>query len=327
MAECAVVLVNLGSPKSTDPKDVSAFLKKFLSDRRVVDAPAWYWKPLLYAVIAPLRSRRSSHAYQQIWWPEGSPIRVISQRQKQAITDVLQHDFADRAPDIFVAETYGDPSINQIMETIGAKGYRQILCLPLYPQYSATTTGAVFDQLAAWMQSSKFVPAISTVSNYCTHPDYIEALSASIKAHWSENGRTQKLLISFHGIPMEYVTAGDPYQQQCEATANAVAKQLQLEEQEWQISYQSRFGPKKWLQPYTDDVLKQWASKGYLSVTVVSPAFAADCLETLEELAIQSRKIFLDSGGQNYQLVPCLNDSRAHINLLKNLITSNLRIS
>lgn len=324
MPDTAVVLVNLGSPRSPEPRDVAIFLKHFLSDRRVVDAPSWYWKPLLYGLIAPLRSKRSAQAYQKVWWPEGSPIRVISERQRKALEAQMRTDLGERAPEILVAETYGEPGILQTCKQLEKKKIQRICFIPLYPQYSATTTGAVIDQLADYFWQSKSVPSISLISSYCVEPLYIEALKQSVEQCWETNGRSDKLLISFHGIPEEYVTAGDPYQEQCEATAHALANALGLAQDNWQISYQSRFGPKKWIQPYTDEVLENWAKTGVNSVTVISPAFAADCLETLEELAIGSQQVFLSNGGERFDLVPCLNDSPSHIELLAKLVYDNL---
>lgn len=326
MSDDAVILVNLGSPVSFSPDDVGRFLRQFLSDRRVVDAPAWYWKPVLNGIIIPFRKKRSAKAYQRVWWQEGSPIRVISARQKEALEKRLQALFNNRAPAVYVAETYGKPSIESCLEKASETHQGRILVFPLYPQYSATTSGAVFDQVAEFIKKSKHVPSIGFVSDYYQSEKYIDALAESVNKHWQEQGKSEKLLVSFHGIPVEYVNVGDPYQKHCEKTAEKLVEKLALNNSAWQISYQSRFGPKEWLQPYTDDILSQWANEGVSSVTVISPAFSADCLETLEELAIESKDVFLSNGGQKFSLVACLNDVPAHIDMMVEIIEFNLNL-
>ena len=320
----AVILVNLGTPEAPTKKAVGKFLKAFLSDKRVIEAPAWFWQPLLRCVILPIRSGKSAHAYQQIWWPEGSPLKVISERQVDRLQAVLKERMGDNAPKVAGACTYGSPSLADQVQQLAEKGIEHFVVIPMYPQYSATTTGAVLDQISLLMLSMRNVPEITPVKDFHQRPGYIGALARSIREYWQQYGRNQKLLMSFHGIPKEYADKGDPYPRQCQTTAELVAKALNLQEGDWAFSYQSRFGPKQWVLPYTEQTLKEWGENGIESVDVVSPAFAADCLETLEELNIANRDLFLQAGGKNYSYIPCLNDDMPFINVLADLVEDRL---
>lgn len=318
----AVILVNLGTPTDPSPRSVSKFLKKFLSDPRVVEAPKWIWWFVLRLLVIPLRVKRVSRAYQEIWMEQGSPLRVIAEKQREALQKKL--DEKNFPIEVFNGETYGDVSLKQIIFNLTKKDFKKILLLPMYPQYSCSTTGAIYDQVADCLLHSRDVPDIKVVKSFHDDPGYISSLANSVNTFWRENGKGKKLLISFHGVPQSYVDKGDPYQRQCLETASLLAKQLGLANEEWQVTFQSRFGPKQWLQPYTDEILKKLAEQKIADVDIVSPAFVADCLETLEELAIQNKKIFLDAGGEKYGFIPCLNDKNEFIDALQSIVMREL---
>lgn len=324
MKRTAVILANLGTPDSPTPESVAKFLKSFLSDSRVVEAPRLIWWFVLRMVIIPLRKKKVAHSYQQIWWEEGSPLRIITERQVVALQEELQKKFVDRFPLVASAMTYGEPSLATTVKCLQEKGVDQFLIVPMYPQYSASTTGAIYDQLADIVRRSRDVPDFSVVKSFQNYPGYIENLANSIRASWEKNERHEKLLMSFHGVPQEYVDKGDPYYCHCRETAELVAANLGLAESDWAMSFQSRFGPKQWLQPYTDELLIKWASEGVRSVDVISPAFVTDCLETLEELDVTYRQIFTDAGGSHYQYISCLNDSSDFIQTLAEIISDRL---
>lgn len=319
----AVVLVNLGTPSAPTPAAVRQFLRPFLSDRRVVEVPTPLWLPILYGIILPFRSPRVARAYAGLWKEWGdSPLRLITQRQR----DALQAHFnqQDEAVLVEAAMTYGGPSLSSVVDRLYKNGAEHILVLPLYPQYSATTTAAVIDQLAAFTGSVRDIPSINVVKNYHNHPLYIEALAQSVEEHWRQHGRAERLLLSYHGIPRRNVDLGDPYEQQCRETSERLAARLQLMPDQWSISYQSRLGRAEWLQPYTSETLQGLGASGMASVDVMCPAFAADCLETLEEIEVENREIFERSGGGEYRYIPCLNDRAQHIELLAALVKQYL---
>ncbi len=331
----AVVLVNLGTPAAPTPRAVGQFLKAFLSDPRVVEAPRWFWLPLLHGVIVPVRSRKAAKAYQKIWWPEGSPLKIISQRQVDALQNALRDEVEsskenhsesrhENVPTVVEACSYGEPSIQGQLENLSASGFESFIVIPLYPQYSCSTTAPVWDQLSRYIQQKRDIPDIRVVKSFYQRDDYIEALADCVRAHWQQHGRSEKLLMTFHGVPVEYVEKGDPYRQHCEITAANLALALGLNNDQWLCSFQSRFGPKEWLQPYTDETLEKWAKDGVKSVDVISPAFTADCLETLEELKMENRDLFLSAGGETYNYIPCLNDSDSFIRALKAIVQENL---
>ncbi|WP_461481854.1 ferrochelatase [Porticoccus sp.] len=324
MKKKAVILVNLGTPEAPTSSAVAAFLKSFLSDPRVVEAPKVLWWFLLRLLIIPLRAKKVARAYQQIWWEEGSPLRVITERQVAGLQQQLSAEFADRAPLVTAAMTYGRPSLKETISTLLGQDIEQFLVLPMYPQYSGSTTGAIYDQLADLVKTARNVPDISVLKSFHDHPGYIDCLAASIRDSWQQHGRQEKLLMSFHGVPQEYVDKGDPYYQHCQETAQAVARRLELASDDWAMSFQSRFGPKKWLQPYTDMQLQTWAASGIRSVDIISPAFTADCLETLEELNSSYRESFITQGGAHYQYIPCLNSSETFIKTLSSLVAEKL---
>ena len=314
----AVILVNLGTPEEPTANGVSRFLKKFLSDKRVVEAPALIWWFVLRLIVIPLRKKRVAHAYQSIWTEQGSPLRVISERQSRLLQEMLGQQQLEAR--VVTCETYGKISLADTVKDLQQQGIERIVIVPMYPQYSGSTTGAIFDQLADLYKSSRNIPDLRVVKDFYDHPLYIEALANSVTRFWDQQGRSKKLLISFHGVPKSYVEKGDPYFQQCQRTSELLATKLGLDEQQWCMTFQSRFGPKEWLQPYTDETLRQLAQQPQASVDIVSPAFVADCLETLEELNVENRKIFLEAGGESFGFIPCLNDEKVFIECLFNLI-------
>jgi protoporphyrin/coproporphyrin ferrochelatase len=315
-----VLLVNSGTPDSLDRADVRSFLRGLLSDPRVIEAPRAVWLPILHGLILRTRPRMISEKYRKIWTPQGSPLLAIS---RQLQTGVVR-DMAARmlAPfSIEIAMLYSRPSVPEAMARLRDSGAQKILVLPLFPQYCACTTAATYDQVLREMRSWRYVPELRFVADYHDAPGYIAALRAAVTEHWAQHGQTQHLLVSFHGIPQRYVDAGDPYFVRAHKTARLLADELLLREGQWSVSFQSRFGPATWLQPYTCDVTASMASKGIESVTVVCPGFAIDCLETLEEIDVENRAFFTAGGGKNFQYVPALNARPDHVRLLGDLIT------
>lgn len=318
-----VLLVNLGTPDSPTPAAVKRYLKQFLSDRRVVDLPRWQWWPILNGIILPIRSRKVAKAYADIWTERGSPLRDYSEKQVNGLREKLA--LLGMPIPVELGMTYGNPSIDSAIQRLTAKGVERIVVLPLYPQYSATTTGSVYDALAGVMKDLRALPELRMVNHYQNDPAYISALADSVKAHWRMHGKARKLIISFHGIPLRYAELGDPYPHECEETARLLAAELGLKKGHWLLCYQSRFGKEPWLQPYTDQLLQSLPEKGVESVDVICPAFASDCLETLEEIAVENRDYFLNAGGMSYRYIPALNDSAAHISLLAKLVVQQLQ--
>lgn len=317
-AKLGVLVVNLGTPAAPTPKAVRAFLNEFLSDRRVVEIPRLLWWLILRGFILPFRSPKTARSYAQIWTPQGSPLLTLS----QALTDHLRARLRQElGGEVWVAlgMTYGDPSVAQALRTLREQNITRLIVLPLYPQYSGSTTGAVFDRVTRELQTWRALPELHFITHYYDQADYIRALTTSVIEHWRRQERNH-LVFSFHGVPQKYIDKGDPYYAQCQSTAQQTAEQLQLKNGEWSIAFQSRLGRARWLQPYLDQLLKDYARRGIKRVTVVSPAFAVDCLETLEEIALRNRADFLAAGGESFNYVPALNSNVDHIDALANLI-------
>lgn len=317
---CGVLLVNLGTPTAPTSAAIRVYLKQFLSDPRVVDLPRALWLPVLHGFILPFRPRRLVHAYAKVWTQRGSPLLAISRDQHAG----LQARLGDTAA-VALAMTYGEPSIASALDELTQAGVRRLLVLPLYPQYSATTTAAVFDALYRQLQQRRWPPEIRTINSYHDRDDYIGALAASLQRHWAQQGRGEHLLISFHSIPLRYLHAGDPYFCHCHKTARLLAEHLGLNADQYSVSFQSRLGKQPWLQPYTDIVIPQLAARGCRTLDVICPGFAADCLETLEEVAIRYRDDFLQAGGSDLRYVPALNDDDAHLDLLAAICRQHLQ--
>lgn len=322
-APLGVLLTNLGTPESPDPGDVRRYLAEFLGDPRVVEAPRWLWLPLLYGVILTTRPKKSAKAYAKIWWDSGSPLLVIARRQCEALQKRLDADLP-RPAHVALAMRYGRPSLAQGLEELRDAGAERILLLPMYPQYSATTTATTFDRVTEIMRGWRRQPALRTVTHYHDEPAYIRALADSVRRHWDANGRGERLMLSYHGIPKRYVKNGDPYPRDCGITAQLLAAELGLSRGEWKVCFQSRFGREPWLQPYTDKTLEAWGRDGVRSVDVLCPGFSADCLETLEEIAIGNRELFEESGGERLSYIPALNDDPGHIDMLAGIVTREL---
>lgn len=315
----SVLLVNLGTPDAPTPKAVRKYLAQFLWDKRVVDAPRLIWWFILNLIILPFRPGPVSKAYASIWTDEGSPLMVFSRRQQAALKEKLKAEFGVDIP-VELAMSYGNPSLSEAGVKLGKSGSERIFVLPLYPQNSSSTTAAVFDALAKSLMPCPYMPEVHFINQYHKHPAYIQALANSVKEHWQEHGRTDKLLMSFHGIPKRYEDMGDPYPRQCRATAKALADKLELNDDQWLCSFQSRFGREEWVKPYTDETLKAWPSQGVKSVAVITPAFSVDCLETLEEIGEENKEYFLENGGENYQFIACLNDREDHIQMMADIV-------
>ncbi|MBX4580786.1 ferrochelatase [Klebsiella pneumoniae] len=308
-----ILLANLGTPDAPTPGAVKRYLRQFLSDKRVVDTSRLLWWPLLRGVILPIRSPRVAKLYQSVWMEEGSPLMVYSRRQQQAL--------AARLPDTPVAlgMSYGSPSLASAVDDLLAQGVEHIVVLPLYPQYSCSTVAAVWDELARILAKKRAIPGISFIRDYAEHLDYIHALAASVRASFAVHGEPDLLLLSYHGIPQRYANQGDDYPQRCRDTTRELVSALGLPPERVMMTFQSRFGREPWLTPYTDETLKMLGEKGTKHIQVLCPGFAADCLETLEEIAVQNREIFLEAGGKQYEYIPALNADAAHIEMMVNL--------
>ncbi len=318
-----VLLVNLGTPDAPTYGAVQRYLREFLSDRRVINTSRWIWLPILYGIILPLRPIRTLRKYRKIWMPEGSPLAVYSQRLTAKVEAVLRERLGPGIQ-VALAMTYGNPSVPAAVEALAAQGVRRLLVLPLYPQYCSSTTGSVFDATAGALQRWRWLPEVRWVNDYYSDERYIDALAASIRRHWERQGERTHLVFSYHGIPAAYVEAGDPYRSQAEATTQSVAARLELAEGDFSHCYQSRFGSVVWLQPYTEEALQALVSRGVRKLTVVSPSFAVDCLETLEEVAMDYHEKFLAMGGESLTLVPALNDDPSHADVLAGVVEKQL---
>ncbi|CNF52911.1 ferrochelatase [Yersinia pseudotuberculosis] len=313
-----VLIVNLGTPDAPTSKAIKRYLAEFLSDRRVVDTSPLLWWPLLHGVILPLRSPRVAKLYQSVWMEEGSPLLVYSRRQQKAL--------AARMPDIPVelGMSYGSPNLPEAIETLLAQGVTNLVILPLYPQYSCSTSAAVWDAVARVLKGYRRLPSISFIRDYAEHPAYISALKQSVERSFAEHGQPDRLVMSFHGIPKRYAQLGDDYPIRCEDTSRALRAALPLPAEKIIMTYQSRFGREPWLTPYTDETLKSLPSQGVKHIQLICPGFSADCLETLEEIKEQNREFFLHAGGEKFEYIPALNDDEGHIALLEQLIRHNI---
>lgn len=314
-----VLVCNLGTPDAPDASSVRRYLAEFLSDKRVVESPRWIWKPILHGVILRFRPHRSAAAYQKVWGEAGSPLLTISVDQTKAIDEKLNRDHQGRYVTA-LGMRYGKPSIASALQALREQNVRQIIVLPMYPQYASATTGSVFDAVAKELSAWRWVPELHFLNEYHSDPRYLDALSLSVQQYWAKNGRAEQLLMSFHGIPEEYFLAGDPYFCHCQATARELAKRLELDDDKWTITFQSRVGRKQWLRPYTDHMIESAAQTGVKTLDVVCPGFAADCLETLEEIALQNAEIFHQHGGEHLNYIPALNTDDAHVSFLTSLI-------
>jgi protoporphyrin/coproporphyrin ferrochelatase len=314
-----ILLVNLGTPDAPTTAAVRRYLAEFLGDPRVVEMPRPLWWLILHGVILRIRPARSAHAYQAVWTDRGSPLLDLSQRLADALGERLRTSLPGPVH-LELGMCYGNPSIPAALARLRAANCRRLLVLPLYPQYSATTTAASFDAVTRELSTWRWVPELRTVNQYHDDPGHIEALAQSIRDYWASHGRPDRLLFSFHGIPKDYFLSGDPYHCQCQKTARLVTQALDLPRESWALTFQSRVGAKEWLRPYTDETLKAWGAEGVGSVQVVCPGFAVDCLETLEEVAVENRGYFLGAGGRDYGYIPALNDTTPQVQVLADLV-------
>ena len=318
-AKIGVLLANLGTPDSPTPKSISRYLWQFLTDPRVVDLPRCKWYPLLKAIILPLRSKRIAKNYQSIWTAQGSPLLAISRQQKDALQAYLDKQNIDTQVEI--AMTYGNPSMQSAVKNLLKNQVERIIVLPLYPQYSSSTTGAVFDAFANALKEERGLVPFDFIHSYHVDENYINALADSIKARLKPD---EFLLFSYHGIPLRYEKMGDYYREHCKQTTIAVVNKLGLTENQWGMTFQSRFGREEWLQPYTDKFLESASTQNIQKIAVICPGFSVDCLETIEEIDKENRENFLNNGGQSYQYIPALNVEHAHIEMMGKLILKKL---
>jgi len=319
VAKPAVLLINLGTPDAPTPQAVRRYLRQFLSDPRVIEIPRALWLPLLHGVVLNTRPRRSARKYASIWYPEGSPLRVHTERQARLLGVCLGDDVR-----VAFAMRYGEPSIPGMLRQLKSEGHERVLLFPLYPQYAASTTASALDHATEFLRQTRNVPEVRWIKEFHEHPAYVDALAALVREHWRQSGRPDRLIMSFHGLPQYTAALGDPYSRQCEQTARLLAGRLGLGEGEWLAAFQSRFGRAAWIEPYTATTLVDWGRRGLRRVDVLCPGFAADCLETLEEIGIEGRKLFLDAGGGEFRLLPCLNERAEWIEALAAIARQHL---
>ncbi len=314
-----ILLANLGTPDAPNKSALRKYLKEFLSDPRVIEVPKAIWWFILNGFILNTRPAKSAEAYEKVWTDNGSPLLDIGLKQKAAIEKELKNK-TDAMVHVALAMRYGNPSIPDVLNEFREKNIQRLLVLPLYPQYAAATTASTFDAVTDTIKSWRYIPELRFINHYHDNANYISALVESVRHHWAEHGKPDKLLFSYHGIPKDYFLAGDPYHCECYKTTRLVIEQLGLSEDEYLQTFQSRFGPREWLKPYTDETLKQWGAQGVKHVQVICPGFSADCLETIEEINIQNREFFLTAGGETFSYIPALNDNDDHIDALVSIV-------
>ena len=305
-----ILLVNLGTPTAPTGEAVRPFLKEFLSDPYVIDYPRWFWLTILNQIILRVRPDKSAELYQNIWMDEGSPLMVYSERLAVKLQAAMPE------VKVVLAMRYGEPSIQAGLQALRDAGVERVTTLPLYPQYSITTVATILDEVTAVLQKMNWSPAVNPIRDYYENKLYTVAIADSARAYWQENGRPDKLVISMHGNPARYTKKGDPYVEQCQQTAQNIADNLGLTADEWMLTFQSRFGPEAWLQPYTDKTMEALGAAGIKRVDVICPGFSTDCLETIDEIDRENRHFFMEAGGQEFHYIPALNDSKAHVGIL-----------
>jgi protoporphyrin/coproporphyrin ferrochelatase len=314
----AVVLVQLGTPTAPTAKALREYLAEFLADPRVVEIPAAVWRIILHGVILRVRPNKSAAKYKSIWTDEGSPLRVYTEKQVEAVKQSLGNDV-----EVIMAMRYGEPSIKSVLKDLQKRNLRKLLVLPMYPQYSGPTTATVFDEVIKELKTWRNLPEFRFIRNFHDDAMYIDAVASGIEQAWQERGRPEKLVMSFHGVPKRTLTLGDPYHCECLKTARLLGERLGISKDDYVVTFQSRFGSAEWLQPYTEPTLVKMAQEGVKSVDVVCPGFIADCLETLEEISQEACDAFLHAGGQQFNYIPCVNDSQKIVQTLNELIKTH----
>jgi len=318
-----VLLTNLGTPDAPTKAALKPYLKQFLSDPRVVEIPRLVWWFILNGIILRVRPARSAEAYTEVWTERGSPLLFHLEDQVAGVRAALAPEWGDQLL-VRGAMRYGNPSIPSVLGEMLDAGVRRLVVMPLYPQYSAATTASTFDELSNDLQRRRWLPDLRFLSCYHDDPGYIEAIARSVETHWQQHGRAERLVLSYHGMPVRYLLNGDPYHCQCHKTSRLVARRLGLADDAYITTVQARFGREEWLKPYTDDTLKALPDQGIRSVQVVCPGFSADCLETIEEIGMENRDYFMEAGGERYEYIPCLNASPDHIDVIADLLRREL---
>jgi protoporphyrin/coproporphyrin ferrochelatase len=321
-ANTAILITNLGTPEAPTAGALRPYLREFLSDPRVIELPKWKWWPILYGIILRVRPAKSAKLYESVWTPQGSPLMAITQEQQQQ----LQAKLSGLGYPVMVkmAMRYGQPAIGKVLKEIQDAGINRMIVLPLYPQYAGATTGSTFDAVAQEILKWRWLPELHFLNSYHDHPSYIQALINAIQEHVQKNGLPEKLVFSYHGMPQRYFDAGDPYYCLCQKTTRLVAEGLGLEKSQYVVSFQSQFGREAWIKPDTSTTLAELARQGIKQVAVICPGFSADCLETIEEIAVENKHVFMDAGGVDYHYIPALNASARHIQMMVDLVAPYL---
>lgn len=319
-----VLLINLGTPDAPTAQALRPYLKEFLSNPRVIEVPRLIWWPILHGFILPFRPKASAEKYAKVWMPEGSPLKVHTERQTKLLREALQTRLQN-PPVVEYAMNIGKPSVATVMAKMQEQGCERILVIPLFPQYAASSTAAAMDNVFSVLNRMRNLPSIRTVKQYHDHPGYIAALAQNVQDYWGIHGRPDKLIISFHGTPRASLDKGDPYHCACQKTGRLLAEALALESNQYSVCFQSRFGKAKWLTPYTAATLEQMDKEQTQRVDVICPGFVSDCLETLEEIAIEAKNIFIQAGGKEFHYIPCLNERSDWIQALADITCTHLQ--
>lgn len=315
-----ILVVNLGTPAAPETRAVRRYLAQFLSDPRIIELPRWLLRTLLHGVILRIRPSRSAKAYREVWSEEtGSPLLSISKAQTAALKTEMKKRFGDHVA-VVLGMRYGEPSIDNAIAELASLNVRRLIVLPMYPQYSGTTTASVFDAVTDRMQKTRWIPELRFINQFCDQQNFIKALADSVRESWEKNGRGDLLVTSYHGIPKRYLTSGDPYHCLCHKTSRMLAEELGISDDKIRVVFQSRVGREEWLRPYCDETMKNLPAEGIKSIDVLCPAFSADCLETIEEISGENREYFEENGGERFQYIPCLNDRADHITFLGDLL-------
>jgi len=315
-----ILVVNLGTPDAPDTPAVRRYLRQFLSDPRIIELPRLLWMAILHGIILRVRPKKSAEAYREVWDEQtGSPLMSISQAQTKALQASLQTLYGEDVVAV-LGMRYGTPSIDDAITEMESHNVRRMLVLPMYPQYSGTTVASVFDEVTARLQRTRWIPEVRFINQFCEEPAYIKALASTVRESWEQHGRGDLLVTSYHGIPKRYLLNGDPYHCLCHKTTRLLAEELGLQENDYRVVFQSRVGKEEWLKPYCDETMKALPNEGIKSIDVMSPAFSADCLETLEEIEGENKEYFMEHGGERFQYIACLNDREDHMQMLTDLV-------